>query len=169
MKKFTLGGGGKTISGGPKGGRGPDYKNSRKKTSYRTVIPTYTQSFSIPAQLESSYKSGELKCEEEKFWRFSKSHKKINIVHFDTQFFSIRSCVPTEAIEVLKINVYGWEQCKKKNLIQNGCPNLHPQFQHSSSIRKWVLYRNKDLSFIYLFIIYKSGELKCEEKDRMTF
>ena len=27
--------------------------------------------------------------------------------------YAIRSCVPTEAIEVSKINLYGWEQCKK--------------------------------------------------------
>ena len=30
-------------------------------------------------------------------------------------FFSIRSCVPTEVIKVLNINMYGWEQCKKKD------------------------------------------------------
>ena len=72
---FTLeGGGGKKISGGPKEGRGPDYKNS-----------------------------------------------------------------------------------KKKNLIQNGCPNLHPQFQLSSSIKKCLQIemwgeRQKDILDLILAI-----------------
>ena len=67
MKNFTLGGrGAKKFQGGTnQGGRDPDYKNL-KKTSYRTVVPTYTLSFSIPAQIESVYKSGELKYEEKK-------------------------------------------------------------------------------------------------------
>ena len=29
--------------------------------------------------------------------------------------FAIRSCVPTESIEVIKRNIYEWEKCKKKD------------------------------------------------------
>ena len=64
MKNFTLGGGQKNFRG-PQGGQRPRLKKiERKKTSYRTVVPTFTQSFSIPAQLESVYNSGEQECEE---------------------------------------------------------------------------------------------------------
>ena len=61
---------------------------------------------------------GETRKEERKtsliqFWRFSKSHKNLNIGHFDMWILAIRLCVSTEAIEVLKRNIYAWEQCKK--------------------------------------------------------
>jgi len=39
----------------------------------------------------------------------SKSHKNFNIWHFNTRIFAIRSCVPTEAIKVIKIIIYGLE------------------------------------------------------------
>ena len=122
MKIFTLGGeGGQKNFRGPQGGQGPRLQKFEKKV-IQNGCPNLTQSFSIPAQLESVYKSGELKCEEKErkkdildlIWRFSKSHKNFNVGHFGTQIFAIRSCVPTEPIEVLKINLYGWEQCKNK-------------------------------------------------------
>ena len=88
------------------------------------MIPTHTQNVSTLAQLESVWKSEELKFEEKeerkaskiKFWRFSKSHNNFNIGLFDMQIFAIRSCAPTEATEVLKRNMYGWEKfCEKKS------------------------------------------------------
>ena len=34
------------------------------------------------------------------------AHKNFNIKHFDTQIFAIHSCMFTDAIEILKINIY---------------------------------------------------------------
>ena len=45
-----------------------------------------------------------------KFGDFRSAIKNQNIGHFDTQIFAISLCVPTEAIEVLKRNMYGWKQ-----------------------------------------------------------
>ena len=47
------------------------------------------------------------------FWHISKSHKNFNIEDFDTRIFLICSSLPSEAIEVLKIEIYAWEPLKK--------------------------------------------------------
>ena len=36
----------------------------------------------------------------------------------NTRIFAIHSCVPTKSIEVIKSNIYEWEECKKDD--ENG-------------------------------------------------
>ena len=47
----------------------------------------------------------------------TESHPRSNFGHFqnriNTSIFAIRSCVPTESVEVIKKNIYAWEQYKK--------------------------------------------------------
>ena len=52
-EEFDFGGeGGKILWGGPAGGKGTQFKKF-EKTSYRTLVPTHTENFSILALLES--------------------------------------------------------------------------------------------------------------------
>ena len=57
MKNLTFGV--QILSGGPEEGRGTRFQKF-EKSSYRTVVSSHTENFSILAQLESVEKSGEL-------------------------------------------------------------------------------------------------------------
>ena len=67
------------------------------------------------------YKLGELKCEEKDILDPLLAYKNFNIKHFDAQIFAIHSCMFTDVIEVLKINIYKWEQFKNDD--ENGQPS----------------------------------------------
>ena len=78
--------GGQILSGGPEGGRGTRFQQF-EKISYRTVVSTHIENFSIPALLRSVQKSGELNrllrvFRPPKGWaavRFQNSEKKTHI------------------------------------------------------------------------------------------